>query len=250
MNWALAARAARIVCESSFVKRDIVQFLGVPEQRVTIVPAPPISMLRDSAPDERALDTVRKKYSLPLRYVFYAAQFWPHKNHVRLVEAFALVAREHADCALVLTGKKRDDFERVFKRVRELGLENKVYHIGYVEQSELAALYRTATVVAVPTLFESISIPIYEAFSLGTAVCASDVVALPEQIGDAGLLFDPHSTQDMAAKISMLLADPQLRAKLVARGHERMASVTHDQYAEQLRNIIDDVGNLAAAPKS
>jgi glycosyltransferase involved in cell wall biosynthesis len=235
------------VCESNFVKRDIIQFLGTPEDRIAVVPAPPISQLRNSASDERAVEAIRTKYKLPLRYVFYAAQFWPHKNHMRLVEAFGLLAREHADCALVLTGKQRDEFDRVFHRVRELGLEGRVRHIGYVEQADLAALYRAATVVAVPTLFESISIPVYEAFSLGTAVCASNVVGLPEQIGEAGLLFDPLSTQDIAEKIGALLADPGLRATLVARGHERMASVTHDQYAAQLRSIIDAVCVPASA---
>jgi glycosyltransferase involved in cell wall biosynthesis len=249
-NRLLTARAARIICESTFVQRDIVQFFGVPEHRVAVVPAPPISILRDSTPDEAAIATVRLKFGLPPRYVFYPAQFWPHKNHRRIVEAFKLVMHQHPDCRLVFTGKKRDEFERVFARVRELGLDDKVRHIGYVEQSELAALYRGATVAAIPTLFESISIPVYEAFSVGTAVCASNVVALPEQIGDAGLLFDPHSPQDIAEKICTLLANSDLRASLIERGYRRMASVTHDQYAERLALIIDAMDYPCLQPKS
>ena len=168
VNRLLASRAARIICESAFVQRDIVQFLGVATSKVVVLPAPPISMLRDSSPDGDAIEGVRRKFALPKCYVFYPAQFWRHKNHRRLVEAFQLVVQKHSECSLVLTGKKRDEFERVFARVRELGLDDKVRHIGYVEQSELAALYRGATVVVVPTLFESISIPVYEAFSVGT----------------------------------------------------------------------------------
>ena len=83
---------------------------------------------------------------------------------------------------------------------------------------------RSATVAAIPTLFESISIPVYEAFSVGTAVCASNVVALPEQIGDAGLLFDPESADEIAAAISRLLGDPALRRTLVERGFQRMTA--------------------------
>ena len=248
-NRLLTGYAARIICESVFVQRDIGQFLGVPEHRVAVVPAPPISMLRDSKPDEDGIAKIRLKFGLPQRYIFYPAQFWPHKNHHRLVEAFKLVIQQHPDCCLVLTGKKRDQFDRVFARVRELALDKKVIHIGYVEQYELAALYRGATIAVIPTLFESISIPVFEAFSVGTAVCVSNVVALPEQVGNAGLLFDPNSTEDMAEKICTLLTNSELRASLIERGYLRMASMTHEQYAERLARIIDELDQFGPQPK-
>lgn len=244
-NRILSRHAARIICESNFVKRDIVRFFDVPEARISVIPAPPVTMLRNSQLDERSLDAVRSKFKLPQRYVFYPAQFWPHKNHLRLVDAFALVAKAHPDCSLVLTGKRRDEYERVFERVRELGLTSRVLHIGYVETSELAALYRCAVVVAIPTLFESISIPVYEAFCVGTAVCASDVVALPEQVGDAGLLFDPHSTNDIAEKICALLTNPELRGRLIEQGLRKVASVNHDDYALRLAELIESFGAAA-----
>ena len=248
INWTLTTRAQRVICESTFVQKDIVRFIGIQADKVLVIPAPPITTLRDDVGDEVSLTAVRQKFDLPKSYVFYPAQFWPHKNHLRLVEAFRLVLREHPDCALVLTGKERDEFQRVFDRVRELGMLGNVRHIGYVERSELAALYRCATAAVIPTLFESISIPVYEAFSVGTPVCASNVVALPEQIGDAGLMFDPNSTTDIAEKICALLADPALRSRLVARGQQRIASITHAQYAQRLASIVADVLGSDLAP--
>jgi glycosyltransferase involved in cell wall biosynthesis len=238
-NRLLTARASRILCESHFVERDIVRFFKVPPSRIAVVPAPPVSQLAGDAAGSLPLAEIRAKFNLPDTYIFYPAQFWPHKNHRRLVEAFALINKMHPGCVLVLTGKARDEYDSVFQRINELGLAAHVRHVGYVEQVELAALYQAATVVAVPTLFESISLPVYEAFSLGTAVCASNVVALPEQIGDAGLLFDPLSVDDIAAKISTLLASPDLRQQLIARGRQRMANVSHTDYALQLSNILD-----------
>lgn len=249
-NRLLAVRAARIICESRFVQRDICKFLGVPEHRVAVVPAPPISMLRDNPSDEDGIARMRLKFGLPQLYIFYPAQFWPHKNHRRLVEAFKLVQNKHPDCYLVLTGKMRDEFERVFARVRELALDKKVIHIGYVEHAELAALYRGAIVAAIPTLFESISIPVYEAFSVGTAVCVSNVDALPEQVGDAGLLFNPNSTEDIAEKICTLLSNSELRTCLIERGYRRMVSITHEEYAESLALVIDDMDQLGPLPLS
>ena len=242
-NRLLTARAGRILCESNFVRADIVAHFGVPESRIEVVPAPPITSLRDSVSTAEQLAAVRRKFDLPEQYVFYPAQFWAHKNHLRLVEAFARVVRRFPNCALVLTGKQRDQFDRVFARVRELGLAGRVRHIGYVEQAELASLYRCATLVAIPTLFESISIPIYEAFSVGTALCASNVVALPEQVGDAGLLFDPLSPEDIASAIESLLADPPLRQRLIDRGFDRIAAVTHAGYAARLAGIIDSLAS-------
>jgi glycosyltransferase involved in cell wall biosynthesis len=247
-NKLLTARAARVICESRFVGNDIVTHFGIPAARLEVVPAPPIASIRSGHLSDAEIAAVKTKLGLPDQYVFYPAQFWPHKNHLRLVEAFARIASAFPDCRLVLTGKQRDEYERVFARVRELGLADRVQHLGYIEASELAVVYQCATVVAVPTLFESISIPVYEAFSIGTAVCASHVVALPEQVGDAGLLFDPTSPEDIAAAIGRLLGDPALRRTLVERGHRRMAEVTHASYATRLGAIVDAV--TAAGPRA
>lgn len=247
-NRLLTARAARILCESRFVGDDIVAHFGVAPDRIEVVPAPPIASIRAGELDEQRVAAVQRKLDLPAQFVFYPAQFWPHKNHLRLVEAFARVAGDFPQCMLVLTGKPRDEFERVFARVRELGLGDRVRHLGYIEQSELAAVYRSATVAAIPTLFESISIPVYEAFSVGTPVCASNVVALPEQIGDAGLLFDPESAADIAGAIARLLGDPALRRTLVERGLRRMHAVTHESYAARLGAIIDTIARPEPTP--
>ena len=240
-NRLLTAGAARVICESRFVGNDIVAHFGIAACRIEVVPAPPIASIRDGHLGDAEIATVKTKLGLPDQYVFYPAQFWPHKNHLRLVEAFARVAQAFPECRLVLTGKQRDEYERVFARVLELDLGERVQHLGYIEASELAVVYQCATVVAVPTLFESISIPVYEAFSIGTAVCVSNVVALPEQVGDAGLLFDPTSPDDIAAAIGRLLADPALRRRLAERGFRRMAEVTHASYAGRLGAIVDAV---------
>jgi glycosyltransferase involved in cell wall biosynthesis len=238
-NRLLTARAGRVVCESNFVRDDIVRFLGAPAEKVAVIPAPPISELRDAVLDDARVEAVRSAHGLPREYLFYPAQFWPHKNHLRLVDAFARIASEFPSVDLVFTGKARDEHARVFDRVRELGLAARVHHLGYVPADDLAALYRGATAAVIPTLFESISIPVYEAFALGTPVCVSNVVALPDQVGDAGLLFDPRSVDDMAATLRRLLAEPELRAELVARGRARMAAVDHASYARRLAGVID-----------
>lgn len=241
-NWLLVRGARRVICESEFVKRDIVRYVNPCASKIDVIPAPPTALVRAStgAEAETTVEAVRLKFGLPGAYLFYPAQFWPHKNHLRLIEAFSMLAGAHPGCTLVLTGRECDYFNQMKRRIREAGLESRVRHLGYVEQDELVALYRGATVMVMPTLHESISIPVYEAFSLGCPVCVSNVVALPEQVGDAGLLFDPSSPEDMAEKIGRLLSDPELRSNLVAKGYRRIASVTHEQYADRLKTLIED----------
>jgi glycosyltransferase involved in cell wall biosynthesis len=240
-NMALAKRAEAILCESNHVKMDIVEFLKIEESKISVVVAPPISAL--SAADAGSATSERRamEMELPEQFIFYPAQFFAHKNHFRLVDALAVVLRRFPGCHLVLTGQRRYEFERVMAHARELGIADRVMHMGYVETDALAVLYRRATLVVIPTLFESVSIPIYEAFRLGVPVCASNVVALPEQVGDAGVLFDPFSIEDMASKISSLLGDEQLRRDLVIRGKERVNALTTESYATQLAAVLDRI---------
>jgi glycosyltransferase involved in cell wall biosynthesis len=241
VNRLLARAAARIICESNNVKSDIQRFLGVESAKIAVIPAPPVSLFRIKTADIPHLEQVRRRLSLPEQFLLYPAQFNPHKNHARLIDAFAAVTRQFPDCHLLLTGAKRLEFDRVMSKVEELNLGSRVRHLGQIDAEELVAVYKSATMVVIPTLFESISIPMYEAFSLGVPVCVSNVLALPEQAGDAAVLFDPMSAQDMSDKITATLCDASLRARLVQRGAERIGAMSIDNYAANLRRLLADL---------
>jgi glycosyltransferase involved in cell wall biosynthesis len=233
---ALLQQARRVICESDYVKSDIVRFFKLPEERAVVMSAPPqqLFMVEES---EDHLQAVRVRLKLPGRYLFYPAQFWLHKNHMRLVEAFAEVVRQVPDLKLLLTGKKRDEYEAVMGAVERFGLRNKVRHLGYVEQDDLRSIYKLATALVMPSLFESVSIPIYEAFQVGTPVAASNILAIPEQVGDAGLLFDPKSVDSI--KQAMLgIIEPNTARELAKRGRARMAAMTPERYGAQLQDLL------------
>ncbi len=238
-NKSLTSAAALVICESNHVKSDIHKFLAVDNSRIEVIPAPPVSMFSPEYMESPEFDRAVNNTKLPEQFIFYPAQFFPHKNHIRLIEALALLRRTYPNCHLLLTGQQKYEFPKVMARVNELGLQDRVRHLGYVETGTLASLYRQSTLVVIPTLFESISIPVYEAFRLGAPVCASNVVALPEQIGDAGMLFDPLSITDMAEKISSLLGDQELRRELARRGKERISGLTSESYSAQLDRVLD-----------
>ena len=99
-------------------------------------------------------------------------------------------------------------------------------------------LYKLSTALVMPTLFESVSLPIWEAFYLGAPVVSSNVCALPEQVRDAGLLFNPHDIEDMAEKIYKIWNDESLRKELVNKGYERIKNLTLENYSKQWEEII------------
>jgi glycosyltransferase involved in cell wall biosynthesis len=239
VNKSISRRAGAIICESNQVKADICRYLSVDAAKVMVVAAPPVSVFSPEHDEVDACSRALDDMHLPPQFLFYPAQFFPHKNHLRLIHAFSQVLRAFPDCHLLLTGQKKYQYRKVMAQVAELKIQDRVRHLGYLDTDTLAGVYRRAAMVVIPTLFESISIPVYEAFQLGVPVCASRVVALPEQIGDAGVLFDPMSVADMAEKVTALLSDKELQGELIRRGKARVAALTIDRYAVQLESILD-----------
>jgi len=240
VNRQITKKAAIILCESKYVKEDIVRIFNVDKQKVEIIVSPPPRLLNsDRTSTSIVIRDVKTKYNLPSRFLFYPAQFWPHKNHSRLIEAFGRARKMQPDLALVLTGRPQGTFRKVMKQARTAGLERDIRHLGFVQQDELEALYELATMLVMPSLFESVSIPIYEAFMAGTPVAAAAVLAIPEQVGDAGVLFDPHSPDSIASAILLLANDPVRASGYARKGRERMSIATSKRYASNLQSLLE-----------
>jgi glycosyltransferase involved in cell wall biosynthesis len=232
----LLRRARRVICESNYVKNDIVRFFGLSEERAAVMPAPPQRQFQ-AIPDIDRVQDVRRRLQLPERFLFYPAHFWHHKNHLQLLEAFREVANDMPDLNLVLTGNKQEGYEAAMRAIARLRLSRQVVHLGYVALDDLPAIYRLAAGLVMPSLFESVSIPVYEAFELGTPVAASNILAIPEQVGDAGLLFDPMSVPSIRHAMVKLL-DPRVASELAGRGRARMAEMTPERYGDQLQELL------------
>ena len=238
-NRALARSADKIICESDFVKNDIIKFTEVKGAKINIIPSPPPEEFLNYKFEEKQFRVVKEKYQLPSKFIFYPAQCWFHKNHIQLVEAFNIVSKKIDGVCLILTGSQQNNYSNLIQRINELSLNDRVKHLGYIDYKDLPYLYKMSQFLVMPTLFESVSIPIYEAFALEVAVCSSNVVALPEQVGDAGIIFNPNDIKDMSEKMMRYLSDDSLRKEKAKLGFERLKGFNHENYRGKLLKALN-----------
>jgi len=226
-----------VVC-SHWIKQDVVRHYGVDPDKIQVIPlAPPTQAYPD--PSTETLAEVQEKYSLKLPFALYPSVHWEHKNHLRLLEALAcLRERERLVVRLICTGAHIPHFwPRIEDRLKGLRLNDQVQFLDTVPFADLRAIYRLAQFVVVPTLFEAASGPVFEAWQEGVPVTCSTVTSLPEQTGDAALLFDPFSVEAIADAVGRMATDEQLRTELVRKGKRRLKDFSWERTAKAYRAL-------------
>jgi glycosyltransferase involved in cell wall biosynthesis len=240
-------RADAVVAMTSWGRRDFIESYDLPEDKVWVVPG--ASVLPEyPAPSPAELEGIRARLALPEAFLLYPAKPWPHKNHERLLEALASI-RERSGTAirLVCSGARAGDFDRVRDRARELGLDGSLTFPGFVSPRDLRGLYELATALVFPSRFEGWGLPVCEAFSAGLPVASSSATGLPDLVGDAGLIFDPESTEEIADSVQRIWSDDELRRTLGERGRARSELFSWDHTARLFRAHYRRIGGRTLA---
>ena len=201
-----ARSAEAVIVPSQFTRRSVIERLGVKPERIHAIPY--------GVDHRRFTPTGEPREG----FLLYPARPWPHKNHERLLEAFALLRRERPELQLVLTGGGHEG-----RPVPE-GVEVR----GLVSPDELVSLYRRAACMVFPSLYEGWGAPPIEAMACGCPVASSGAGSLPESCGKAAALFDPLDPEDMAAVVAAVLDDPEPYSR---RGIEHAATFTWEATA-------------------
>jgi glycosyltransferase involved in cell wall biosynthesis len=163
-------------------------------------------------------EATARRHALPERFVFYPANLWQHKNHERLIDAFAQVGDDALE--LLLAGETYGRLEPLLERARRAGVGRRVRHLGHVPPAEVPALLRRATALVFPSLYEGFGAPPLEAMACGCPVASSTRASLAEVCGDAALAFDPEDPGEIAAAIERVATDGELRVDLRDHGLE------------------------------
>jgi len=238
-----ALRGCRgIIAVSRSTMDDLILFFRVDDRRVTVVPAAADSSFRPQEDPGRFGD-VRRRYGLPDRYVLYVGSNKPHKNLVRLVDAWATVVGRSAGsgAALVIAGPWDRRYPEARERVEALDLGDHVRFVGPVAEVDLPALYQGAMLFVFPSQYEGFGLPALEAMACGTPVICGNRASLPELVGDASLLVDPDDVSALADAISRLLADESRRGALRQRGLARAHLFSWERVAKQTMAVYQAV---------
>jgi glycosyltransferase involved in cell wall biosynthesis len=236
----LSARGARFVAASSEnTRRDVIQLLGVPEERVRVVSLGVEDRLRAPVAPETIV-AFRAAHDLPEHFYLYIGSLEPRKNLVRLVEAYGLARQAGVEWPLVLAGGKGWMYEEIFSRIQELGLESHIVLPGYVLYDDLPLWYNAASAFVYPSLYEGFGLPVAEAMACGCPVITSTASSLPEVAGDAAVLVDPEQVEELRDALIRLAGDPLLRADLGRRGRERAARFDWRATAAQMVSLYSE----------
>jgi glycosyltransferase involved in cell wall biosynthesis len=239
-----AGRAVAIISDSEYSKRAIVERLGVSAAKVSVIP---VALGGEFKPTSLTA-AARARYGLTSPYVLYVGNFNPHKNIPRLIRAFGMlpgaVRTRHS---LVLAGGYGDGRPELARLADSLGLTDRVVFSGRVDDADLPALYSEAAAYVTPSLEEGFGSTVLEAMACGAPVISSNRAALPEVVGDGGLLFDAEQEHELAAVLARVLTDAALADDLRRRALARAGLYTPARTTGRVLALLRDVNDGVAA---
>ncbi len=227
------ARADHVLADSQATRQDLIDLYGTPPDKISVLYGG-VDARFAPVEDRDIVQIVRARYGIGEgSFILSVGTVQPRKNYVRLVEALHRLDRP--DLRLVIVGGKGWLDDPLYRRIEALKMEKQVRLLGFVRDEDLPTLYSTAEVFAFPSLYEGFGLPLLEAMACGVPVVASRTSSLPEVVGEAGLLVDPHDVDGLADALTHVLSDTELRQKLIALGHRRARQFTWERAAGQLR---------------
>jgi glycosyltransferase involved in cell wall biosynthesis len=243
-------RAGRIIAVSQATKRDLINLLGIREDRIEVV-YNAIDEQFTRCDSEQSRRRTLERYQVDYPFLLFAGNILPQKNLPRLVEAFAVVQAEleqhprYRDLRLIIIGNELAAHPDLRRSVIRSRVQHRVRFLGFVSVETLRIFYASAAAFVFPSLYEGFGLPPLEAMAQGTPVVTSNVSSLPEVVGDAAVFVNPENVFDIARGMRQALLDDDLRCHLSRRGREQAARFSWDRAAAQVIEIYRRVARSA-----
>jgi len=245
--------SARVMAVSQFTKNEIHKLLAIPDERIEVVyNAIDERFLRGHASDaDRAL--IAQRYQVNYPFLLYAGAIRPHKNVVRIIEAFSALKSELAkegrfeDLKLIIIGDDMSNNPRLRRTVVSGGVQNDVRFLGFVPIEVLRIFYDVAKIFVFPSLYEGFGLPPLEAMAHGTPVVTSNTSSLPEVVGNAALMVNPENVFEIRRALHKALLDPTTRERMKQRGYEQAQRFSWEISVSRILEIYREVAGARVA---
>lgn len=235
-----AKHADKIVAVSNETKCDLVELYKVPENKIEVVyPLSVVSSQLTVKSDEMLVEKrnkIHETHQLPPKYILNVGSFFPRKNQAKLIEAFDRI-KNNIEEDLVLVGGSGTTLKQLTEMIFERKIDKRVHILTDVSNDELSAIYKNANLFVFPSLFEGFGMPVVEALQSGVPVVASKGGAIEEAAGKGSALVQPHSAEDIAAKILTVLKDEALRKEMIEAGIKHAQTMNSKSLTDQLMKV-------------
>jgi len=246
-NKYLNFRMHKIIAVSEYGKKEIRQYCGISPEKIAVIYNGIDAGFNAVPVTPQLIQDLKNKYTILHPYILSVGRLDPHKNILRLLDAYAGFRKSGGKENLVLVGGKHmeDYSKKVISKIDELNLKNSVIITPFIPDADLPKVYSAAKALVYPSLHEGFGLPIIEAFACNTPVTCSNITSLPEVAGGAALLFDPNNTESITQALTKITTDEQLRLDLILKGKKRLYDFNWHTEATKLFTLYKNL----SAPK-
>jgi glycosyltransferase involved in cell wall biosynthesis len=238
-----ARKASRIMADSEYTKGEIIKYYNIPEEKIKVVHLG-VSDKLSPVIGRDLIDAALQRYGISRKYILFVGRIEPRKNISGLLRALDYIKKKgEKDLCLVIVGNQDTLFKEkeLFKNIKKMGLDSDVVFTGGVSEKDLALLYNGAEALVYPSFAEGFGLPVLEAMACGTPVITSNTTSLSEIAGDAALLVDPHSFEEIGEGIEAILSNDTLRKDLSHRGVKRAQGFRWEETAKKTIQVYGEV---------
>lgn len=231
-------KASYVIIGNKEGARQVHQFYNFPLDRIKTIALPTPQFTKDLQEDEEILTS---NFLSKNNYLFYPAQFWPHKNHIRILKSLKILKEQGVNLKVAFTGSDKGNKNYITQKVHEFGLENDVKFLGFVSQSQLITLYKNALAMTFASACGPDNLPPLEAMALGCPVICADTPGMEEQLGEnCALFFNRWDEKDLAQKIREILLNQSLRTDLINAGINLAEKLSPENYMKKFLELVDE----------
>jgi len=234
-----AQKADKIITVSQSTKDDLINLYGINPEKIKVIYSGVGEQFRP-VNDQLKLSLIREKYQLPKKFILYFGTIEPRKNLIGLIRAFEML-RDNYSISLVISGAKGWLYKDIFETANQSKYRNDIFFTGFIEENDKPYLYNLAELFVYPSFFEGFGFPPLEAMACGLPVIVSSGSSLPEVVGQAGLMADVSSVDELSWTMDMVLSDSRLKDQLIGKGFNQAKKFSWAKCARETLDVLQSV---------